>query len=175
MTIPPPLPSISFDPKRGVCIGLGVASVAAILTGQFITKGALYGYSFMGIALGVTSVLNDTFTPGEGAGYLLMFVGAVLIILLMALLFAGLIIGLGIAVYIASCRSLTPTVVRLACYLHASIAGSTLIGLSLSRTLPSSPDFQGEVHVESYFFLWPQLFGTLALLYATLLRNPRNS
>ncbi len=74
-----------------------------------------------------------------------MFVGAFLIIPLMVLLFTGLIIGLGVGIYIASCRSLAPTANRLASYLFSSMAVSSFIGLSLSCTPPSSPDFQGEV------------------------------
>lgn len=175
MTTPPPLPSITLNPKSGVRIGLGVASVATILAGQFVTKGALYGYSFMGIAFGVIAALKDTFRPSGGGGYLLMGVGALLIILLMVLLFAGLLVGLGAAVYIAARRSQAPTVSRIASYLFAGVAASTFIGLGLSRSLPSRPDFQGEVHVEPYFFLWPVLFAILAFLYATLLRNPRNA
>ena len=172
MIQPPPLPVIpSRSPIR---IGLGAAASIVILSGQFATAGAIYGYSFMGIAGGVVVALKEAFQPSGSGAYVLMIVGALLIIVLMILLFAGLLLGLVLAISIAVRRSSSGATLRLVSLLFGGVALSTLTGLALSRWLATRPDFHGEVHVESYYFLWPALFALLAVLYATLLPNSRN-
>jgi hypothetical protein len=153
---------------------LGAAATIVILSGQFATAGALYGYSFMGIAGGVMVALKDAFQPSGSGAYVLMIVGALLIIALMILLFAGLLLGLVLAIYIAVRRSVPGVTSRLVSFLFGGVSLATFTGLALSRWLATSPDFHGEVRIETYYFLWPALFALLAVLYATLMPNSRN-
>ncbi|MGC3988314.1 MAG: hypothetical protein QM796_01270 [Chthoniobacteraceae bacterium] len=175
MIKPPPLPAASRESQRVIRIGLGIASIATILAGQIITKGALYGYSFMGISLGIIATLKNIFSPTGGGGYLLMIAGVIIIIALMILLFVGLLLGFGVTIYIAARRRVSPGAVRLASFLFAGVAASTFLGLALSRLLPSQPDFHGEIHIEVYFFIWPVLFAVLSFSYGMLFRSYRSA
>ncbi len=176
MTAPPPLPAILTQPHRSIRIGLGVASLATIIAGQFVTKGALYGESFMGITFGVLAMITDLLGPIEGGfDYFVMLIFTLFTILLMIFIYAGLLLGLGTAIYIAVHRSWTPAVTRLVSLLFGSVAVFITAGLIFARSLSSRPEFHGEVHVESYFFIWPVLFAVIALLYAALFLNYRSA
>jgi hypothetical protein len=168
---PPPLPA--FGPSAITRWVLATASVLAILSGQFVAHGTLYILTFMGISGGITFLLKDALEASGGAVHAAAFVAPLAAIAMMLLLYAGLLGGLCVSVYLAFTHRHS-SAARAATALFAALAVCTVLGLTSMRWLEARPEFHGNPSFAPFFFLWPVAFITLAFTYARLFPKPRN-
>lgn len=155
----------------------GLIALATIITGYTVTKGALYGYSIMGLSVGLITTFKDT--PLKGAfnimgGYCTLLIVYILLICFTVLFLSGLLICVCGIIYVSLWQEPRGDFVK-----YVSIAFlCTGLGMTLGISVSLSEASRGAIAtsnaintVEVYFYLWPVLFAAIAVLYGVIARK----
>ena len=127
----------------------------------------------MGIAGGITFLLKDALEASGSSVHAVAFFAPLATIAMMLLLYASLLGGLCVSVYLAFSHRHS-FAARAATGLFAALAVGTVLGLISVRWLEARPEFQGNSLFAPFFFLWPVAFIALALTYARIFPKPRS-